>query len=192
MNKILVIIILLLSTTSFAQTQIGVIDCTQSSTNCVSGAQYDITTAQYNSHDSFTISRRSDGHGTFMYTGEVGINGTSENYAMTVIFPYVINIAEIHGNVDFVSWCNGSDGFLLNIKGSVFPLPGVTENLGSFKATLSGILPSPDPNNLAAATKFFSYSYSFQKSIPMNNFALYHFTDICSVSTFNYTISGTF
>jgi hypothetical protein len=182
---LLTISFLLVSSALFGQTvvPIGGLNCSNvgggSSTTIDIGSAYATVQCLY--------SQRSDGHGTFHASFEIGTRGASNDYTFQVNFPLGMAVSEIHGGVEFVSWCSQNDGFLLSINGTY---PGNTiESLSAFKSTITG--PTP-PTGLYVGKQSFPLKANFQFPVPISGLFLNNFTDGCSISTFNYTIDGTF
>jgi len=133
----------------------------------------------YYNHYHWSVTMRTADHGTFQVSTETGIR-QSGLYEITVPFPDLINIVELHPTLSVNSYCNGNgfeskwDGLgqftmehLIDAKAYRFDASGVSQDF-------------PIPQIV------------YPQPVPIRNLHLYTYTDLCSVSTLHWTVTGSF
>ena len=135
--------------------------------------------ANFYNHYHWSVSVRPDGHGTFQISTEQG-SRKSGLYQIAAPFPYIINIVELHPTLSVNSYCAGN-GFESKWDGA--GINTVEHLIGSkaYRFDASGI-----------SQDFPVSQVIYPQPVPVSNLILYTFTDLCSVSTLHWTVTGSF
>lgn len=195
MKKIITLIVALLPFSGLGQSLISLGSVTFVPTG--GGVQYSYSTNPGNPQSDYTTDEYQlaigpDGHGTFHITFETGVH-SSHTYVLTFTFPQAVSIAEVHGHVEFDPWCN-DDGFLWKLDGAANHPPGQPDIIESLVGAKSFIPKKKDPQGLWGPGDhvLVPLSAKFAYPRPVNQLYMYSFTDICSVSSFNGVLDGSF
>lgn len=141
--------------------------------------QGDVKSPNFYEHWQWQIADRGDGHGTFSALTETGIK-TGSTYEIVLNFPHPVNISEVHGTLNILSFC-GLNGFATFWNGALNG--GPLEQIVSAKTASLNV--GDEPN--------FSYpQIVFPQSVPISQLFLFVNNDICAVSTVSWALNGSY
>lgn len=126
------------------------------------------------------IAVRPDGHGTFRAITETGVNHTTGLYSIKFELPQTVNVQEIHGTLNVVSWCEGNG---LNSSWDAGGANGTIEKLLAGKTYTFKNGDSPN---------FTINQVMFPQPVPIHTLRLDSYNDLCATSTINWTLTGSF
>lgn len=141
--------------------------------------QGDVNSPNFYEQWQWQIADRGDGHGTFSALTETGIK-TGSTYEIVLNFPHPVNISEVHGTLNILSFC-GLNGFATFWNGALNG--GPLEQIVSAKT--ASLNAGDEPN--------FSYpQIVFPQSVPVSQLFLFVNNDLCAVSTVSWTLNGSY